>query len=153
MPNFAAALKEEIRRLAKKEARAETGKTKLAVARYHREITSLKQQIKDQAKKIARLTAAHGSRTVEPAALADDSLEGLRFSARSVRAQRKRLNLSAEDFGKLVGVSGLTIYHWEHGKARPRKAQFASLVKVRSLKKRQAAAQLDRLKASAGKKG
>lgn len=150
MPNFAAALKEEIRRLAKKEARAETGKTKLAVARYHREITSLKQQLKDQAKKIARLTSGQGGRSVAPAAVVDNSLEGLRFSARSVRAQRKRLNLSAEDFGKLVGVSGLTIYHWEHGKARPRKAQFASLVKVRLLKKRQAMAQLEDLKASEG---
>jgi len=54
----------------------------------------------------------------------------------SVRARRRRLGLSAEDFGKLVGVTPLTIYHWEHGKSRPRPAQFARLVAVRGIGKR-----------------
>jgi DNA-binding transcriptional regulator YiaG len=58
-------------------------------------------------------------------------LATVRFSAKSVRSQRRRLGLSAEDYGKLVGVSPLTIHHWEQGKARPRKAQLAALVAVR----------------------
>ena len=55
-----------------------------------------------------------------------------------MKAQRSRLGLSAADYGKLVGVSGLTIYNWEHGKARPRKAQLAALVTVRGVGKREA---------------
>jgi len=54
-------------------------------------------------------------------------VKGVRFSARSVRAQRARLGLSAKDFGGLVGVSALTIYSWESGKSRPRARQLACL--------------------------
>ena len=70
----------------------------------------------------------------QPQAEADE-MEGMRFSARSVKAQRQRLGLSAADYGKLLGVSGLTIYNWEHEKSRPRKAQFAALVAARDLGK------------------
>jgi transcriptional regulator with XRE-family HTH domain len=60
-----------------------------------------------------------------------------------VRAQRKRLKLSAEDFGKLLGVSAQTVYFWEQGRTRPRKAQFAALVAARSLGRREALARLE----------
>lgn len=39
MPNIATALKDETRRLAKKEIKAETGNTKQAMAQYRREIS------------------------------------------------------------------------------------------------------------------
>jgi DNA-binding transcriptional regulator YiaG len=78
-------------------------------------------------------------------------LEGVRFSARSVKAQRARVKLSAANYGKLVGVSGLTIYSWESGKSRPRKQQFARLVAVRGLGKREALAKLEMLKAEVKK--
>jgi hypothetical protein len=47
----------------------------------------------------------------------------------------------------LVGVSGLTIYSWEHGKSRPRKAQLAGLVAARGIGKREAMTKLAVLKA------
>jgi DNA-binding transcriptional regulator YiaG len=75
----------------------------------------------------------------------EDELAGVRFSARSVRAQRKRLKLSAADYGKLVGVSGLTVYNWESGKAHPRKAQFAAVVAIRGIGKRDALRRLAEL--------
>ena len=73
--------------------------------------------------------------------------EGVRFSARSVKAQRKRLGLSAADYARLVGVASLTIYNWEQGKSRPRKEQLASLVAIRGIGKREAIAKLELLKA------
>ena len=74
-----------------------------------------------------------------------NEMEGVRFSARSVKAQRQRIGLSAADYGKLVGVSGLTINNWEHGKARPRKAQLAALIVVRGIGKREAMMKLAEL--------
>jgi DNA-binding transcriptional regulator YiaG len=74
----------------------------------------------------------------------------LRFSARSVKAQRRRTGLSAADYAKLVGVSPLTIYNWEHHKSRPRREQFAALVALRNLGKREAKAKLAQV--SAGNK-
>ena len=146
MPNLAATLKEEIQRLARKEIKAQTGSTKQAVAKYRSEIAQLKRQLREQAKKIALLERQDQKRRQEPQA-ADESTEGVRFSARSVAAQRKRLGLSAADYAKLVGVSQLTIYNWEQGKSRPRKEQLAALVAVRGIGKREALAKLELLKA------
>jgi transcriptional regulator with XRE-family HTH domain len=62
-----------------------------------------------------------------------------------VRAQRERLGLSAADYAKLVGVSSLTIYNWEHGKTRPRAEQLAALVALRGIGKREALHRLELL--------
>ena len=50
MTNLAAALKEEIRRLARKEIKAQTGATAQAVGRYRREIAQLKRQLREHEK-------------------------------------------------------------------------------------------------------
>ena len=146
MPNLAATLKEEIQRLARKEIKAQTSSTKQAVAQYRREIATLKRQVQEQQKKIGFLETQEQKRIEKPKA-AEASVEGVRFSARSVKAQRERLGLSAANYAKLVGVSGLTIYNWEHGKSRPRKEQLAALVAVRGIGKREALAKLELIKA------
>jgi DNA-binding transcriptional regulator YiaG len=140
MANLAIALKEEIARLARKEIKTQVGKTKQAVARYRREIAALKRRLDEQSRKLDKLSrqkaSAGGARGT--AASDESDAEGVRFSARSVRAQRRRLDLSAEKYGQLVGVSGLTIYNWEQGKSRPRRAQLEALVAVRNIGKREA---------------
>ena len=60
------------------------------------------------------------------------------FSAEAVLAERERLELSAADYGELMGVSGLTIYNWEKGKARPRAKLMDKWVAVRGIGKREA---------------
>lgn len=140
MTTLATALKDEIRRLARKEIKAQTGRTAKAVAQYRREIARLKRQQREQARKIAFLeTQSHKAETAAPLAASNGDA---RFSARSAKAQRRRAGLSAADFAKLVGVSPLTIYNWEHGKSRPRSEQFAALVALRGLGKREAQARL-----------
>ncbi len=146
MPNLAATLKEEIRRLAKKEVKAQTNSTKQAVANYRREIAQLKRQLREQDKKIARLGAQNRERLVQDAAGTDeDEAETMRYSPNWVKSQRKRLGLSAADYAKLVGVSALSVYNWEHGKNRPRKAQLLALAAVRGIGKREAMAKLEAL--------
>jgi DNA-binding transcriptional regulator YiaG len=135
MPNIASVIKDEIRRLAKREVKVETGKTKRAVFQCRRDIAQLKRLLAEQAKTISALQKQLASPDAQGAA---EPGEKLRFSARSVKAQRTRLGLSALDYGKLVGVSPLTIYAWEQGKSRPRKAQLASLAAVRGIGKREA---------------
>ncbi len=146
MANLAATIKEEIQRLARKEIKAQTGSTKQAVAQYRREIAQLKRQMREQEKKIAFLEAQETKRLSQPQAV-EESAAGVRFSARSVKAQRERLGFSAANYAKLVGVSPLTIYHWEHGKSRPRKEQLAALAAVRGIGKREALVKLELLNA------
>lgn len=86
MANLADALKEEIRRLARKEIKAETGVTKQAVAQCRREIASLKRQVQEQQKKISFLERQERKRFEGP----QETSEGVRFFARSVAAQRRR---------------------------------------------------------------
>ena len=101
MPNIAGVLKEEIRRLAKKEIKAQVGTPNRPwpIPQRHR-----------QAEAAAEPTGT-GDQAAEEAAgpsqTEEEPLESVRFSARSVKAQRSRLGLSADDYGKLVGVSGL----------------------------------------------
>ena len=72
-----------------------------------------------------------------------------RFSAKGLKANRERLGLSADNYGKLVGVSGLSIYNWEQGKARPRESSIEALLKIRRIGKREAASRLQAIGESA----
>ena len=47
--------------------------------------------------------------------------------------------------------AGLTIYNWEHEKARPRKAQLAALVAVSGIGKREALLKLAELTPKKGR--
>ena len=142
MQTFAAALKDEIRRLARKEIRAQVSALKRAVGQFRHDIARIKRQLAACQRQLDRRegTAGRGARESESHGVATQPRT--RFSARSVRAQRKRLKLSAAEFGRLVGVSGQTIYQWEQGKSRPRKSQFAALVALRSMRRREALARL-----------
>lgn len=151
MPNIAAVLKSEISRLAKKEAKAATGQLRKASSQYRSDIAKLKKLVGQQAKEIVALRKQAQDHRQPQAE--EEPGENVRFSARSVKAQRKRLGLSALEYGKLVGVSGLTIYSWESGKSRPRKAQLAGFMAVRGIGKREAAKKLEEIAASAKKKG
>jgi len=144
MMTFAVALKDEVRRLARKEIKAQTAHTARAVAQYRREIARLKRQLREQERRLAVVEKqAQRATATGPTASPEDS--GARFSARSVRAQRRRTGLSAADYAKLAGVSSLTIYNWESGKTRPRAEQFAALLALRGLGKREARARLEQL--------
>ena len=141
MANLLSLLNERIRRLARREITAQTRKTRRMTAQHRRDLASLKRQVAALARTVAFLEKQERRRVATPPALQDT--KGVRFSARSVKAQRARLGLSAKDFGKLVGVSALTIYSWESGKSRPQKKQLAGLAAVRRLGKREARRRLE----------
>lgn len=61
-------------------------------------------------------------------------------------SNRKRLGLSAADFGLLVGASGLSEYAWEQGKGRPRGKNLAAIAALRGVGKREVVERLAVLK-------
>jgi DNA-binding transcriptional regulator YiaG len=140
MPNIASVLKEEISRLARKEIREQTGTLKKTSARYRKDIAEMKRQVAGLQRKVA-LLEQQGLKDVSSQMTKADA-EGVRFTAKGLRSQRKRLGLSAADYGKLVGVSGQTIYSWEGETSRPRKQQVAAIAGVRNMSKREAQARL-----------
>ena len=144
MPNIASILKSEISRVARKEVRAEIETLRKASTLHRASIAALRRQVEKLEKELRRAT-----RTVTRAAPAGDADEAdesgphRRFSASRLAAHRVKLGLSAAAYGKLVGVTGQTIYKWEQGKARPRKAQLEGLAAVRGLGRREVAEQLN----------
>ena len=60
------------------------------------------------------------------------------FSPEAVASERKRLGVSAREYGELVGVSHLTIYSWEHGRTKPRAEQLEKWLAVKGIGKGEA---------------
>lgn len=142
MPNIGVVLKTEIARLSKKTAKAFVQPLHSSVAAQRRSIASMKRQIAALEKEIAQLRRAGGRAAASATSRKTDEggEEGgrpLRFQARGLRSLRSRLGLSAEEFGKLAGVSGQSVYNWEAEKTVPRRSQLQSLAKLRGLGKRE----------------
>ncbi len=145
MSSLAKALKDEITRLARKEAKAATATLQKASAQYRKDLAALKRENAALQKRVAFLEGQERKRVKKaaPASKADD----VRFSGKYVKAHRKKLGLSAADYAQLVGVSGITIYNWEAGKSKPQKQQVASWAQIRGLGKREALKRLELLAA------
>ena len=148
MPNIAVALKQEITRLARKEIRSQLQGLRRASAQYRRDLAELKRHAAKLKSEVGRIERHAGN----GAAPAESDQGSVRYSAKSVRSQRNRLGISAADYGKLVGVTGHTVYKWEHGTARPRAAQVVALASLRHIGKKEALARLSEARASAPRK-
>lgn len=143
MPNIAALLKDEITRLARKEVRSQTDALKRSSTTHRRDIAALKKQVKTLQGALKRAQKASSR-----AAPRDDegaASGGVRFSAKGLVSHRKRLGLSRDQLGQLVGASGQAVYLWEAKGVRPREAYLPALAEIRKLGKREVAARLTEL--------
>ena len=152
MPNIATVFKAEITRLARKEVRENSDGMKKTVATQRTEIASLKRRLQDLEREVKRVAKGQNAISDRPrAAASTDSGEssgtGLRFRAKGMAANRKRLGLSAADFGLLVGATGQSVYAWESGKAKPRPEALAAIASLRGIGKLEAQAKLAAAKA------
>ena len=140
MANIASLLKAEITRLSRREIRKELAVLKKAsvTARHH--IAALRRQIAQLESKAGQLAKrAQIASTSEIAILPN---RPVRFVPKGLKSLRKRLGLSAAQLAKLIGVSEQSVYNWETRKATPRKEQFAAIIALREIGKREAHARL-----------
>jgi len=144
MPNIAAVLKDEIARIARKEVRAQTEDFKKSSAQYRAHIAALRRRVDDLERQLRRVGKAAGRAQAAPAGDGETATPR-RFSAARLAAQRSKLGLSAADFATLLGVSGQSVYKWEHGEARPRAKQLEAIAALRGIGKREAQARLEKL--------
>lgn len=146
MPNIGTILKEEIARISRKQSRTETEQLKKASAHYRSEIAQLKrrlQALEQQIKRVGKTAARAGA---GPAATAEEeSGRQIRYSAKSLASQRRRLGLSAAALAKLLGVSALSVYKWESGNTRPRQKQIEAIAALRGMGRREAQKRLEEL--------
>lgn len=138
MPNIASLLKAEISRIARKELRVETLALKKSVVAQRTEIAALKRRTLSLEQTLRR--ASRGQPQTSSVATDDTVPAGSRFSAKGLRSQRRRLGISAEECGRLVGASGQSVYNWEQGKTRPQAKHLAAIAGLKTLGKKGAAA-------------
>ena len=137
MPNVAQVLKEEISRLARKEA-------KTSIGPIIRQIQELKRTLRGQRNQIAALQRelGRGSLPVSTGSIAfapvgNGRVTGVRISPASIRRHRTRLSLSQREMGLLLDVSTLTICKWEAGNAIPRGKNRSAIAAFRKLGKKE----------------
>lgn len=148
MPNIATVLKSEISRIARKELRSETEGLKKTIASQRSDLVALKRRVQNLEKAlklVARVAASSKPATQQGT---DEESEGgqVRFRAAGMASNRKRLGLSAADFGLLVGATGQSVYAWETGKSKPRAQNLAAIAALRGVAKREVAKKLTELK-------
>lgn len=131
--------------MAKKATKNELQALKKANAAHRHDIARLKRELAEVRKIVHRMVK--GGVVQRREAVESEPERNLRFSATRFAAQRRKLGLSAADFAKLLGVSSLSVYKWESGKTRPRRAQLEAIAAARGLGKREAAAKLEKLAA------
>lgn len=123
MASIATVLKAEIGRVARKEVRAELASLKKSNANHRTAIADLRRELAVLQKQLKQANRERTANVKQTAA----AERKYRFSAARLAAHRDKLDLSAADYGRLVGMSGATIYLWEQGKARPRPEQVQQL--------------------------
>ena len=143
MPNIALILRQEIMRLARKEVRTQTSGARKMLTQLRSANTELKRETSDLRAKVARLERRSRGDSDRSSKGSEDTQRRMRFNSKGLATHRSKLGISAADYGRLVGVTGQTIYKWEQGGARPRVSQLTALASIRGLGKREARKRLD----------
>ena len=139
MTTIASFLNAHIRKLARRELKGMITDARKKSAEHRHSIAALKRQMKQMQREIATLRKQLPDAPKEPP---QQLLAKARLRIDGLKAHRQRLGLSAADYGKLLGVSSLTIYNWEAGKSKPRRSLLPRIVSVRGIGKREALARL-----------
>ena len=147
MPSASKLLNEVIRRLAKKEINPVARDLKQANSALRKQVAGLNKRVADLEKDNKRLVAAEKKKLKASPKVSEDELEGVRVTARGVRALRRKWSVSQVDFGKLLGVSSQTVIRWEaqEGALSMRQKPMEAYVALRGLGAREAQRRIEEL--------
>ena len=133
MPDLAKTIKDEIARIARREAKKEAAAPAKRAAELRRLVADLRRRV-DRLEK----DPAPESKTPEPPD--PDKAERAWFTGAGVRALRQKLKLSQKELGRLCGVTPKAVISWEKtaGKIAMRTASKQALLGLRAMGARQA---------------
>ena len=139
MKTFVTQLRAEISRSTKRELRSESKSLKQTISQQRSQIADLKKRILSLEKALKTVVR----QLPKPQKIEAKPVQSsLRFRAKGFASLRKKLGLSANQMGQLIGVSAQSIYHWEIDKSRPRASQMPAIAAARKLTKASAAKRL-----------
>ena len=140
MSNIAKALKAEISRISRKEAKSATGPIAKSNVDLKKTVVDLKKRLAALEKENKRLLA--GVKKERPASAPGPSEETrkARITSTTIRSLRSRLGLTQAEFGKLAGVTTGAVYLWENkeGPLNLRENTKAALLSIKGMGAREA---------------
>jgi DNA-binding transcriptional regulator YiaG len=143
MSNIAAPLKSEIIKFTRKELSSQVRGMKKVSANNRRDIAALKRMVAQLKQHTER---SHGKVAEKSTRRSESEYKvRVRFTPKGLSSERKRLGLSGDEYGKLVGVSAQSIYNWERELVHPRKNHVRRISTVRGIAKKEAQARLKKL--------
>jgi transcriptional regulator with XRE-family HTH domain len=122
--NLLRALRTEIRAAAR-------GESKAVLGSIRSELESLKKSLAMLERRMARGGGMRGFARLAPERGAGGPKRRARFSPGLMRKHREALGMSRKAYARLLGVSSLSIYLWEAGRTRPRRATIFAWQDVR----------------------
>ncbi|MCZ6635305.1 MAG: helix-turn-helix domain-containing protein [bacterium] len=131
MPNLAKILKDEISRLARKEAKAVAQPIALQVRDLKKTATQQKRQIAQLQKKLGKKPDQTATGSIQVGSKIPE--RSIRISPASIRKHRQRLGLSQREIGLLLDVSTLTVCKWESGNTTPRGRNRKTIAELRKM--------------------
>lgn len=142
MANIQKILSEEIRRLAKKEIKS-------AAEPLRKQVTALKQQIRQQKELITKLstppkTGASADTAVKESA--DEPKVKIRMTSARFKKIRLQLGITQVQMAQLLETSHSSIVNWENGKAKPRLPMCEKIIALGKIGKRELQKRLETLK-------
>ncbi len=134
MPNIGLLLKQEIARLAKKEAKGLVKPASEHFTGMRKLVSQMKKKIAALEKKVAALEKSFAPKGIKIPA--PESVDKLRLGPSNIAKLRAKLGLSRGEMAKLIKVSQNSVFLWEKGEAKPRAAAKAKIIALRDLGKR-----------------
>lgn len=129
-------IKNEIRRIARRESNAVAKNLKRDVVALKRAMSHVRKLASSLEKAVAKHRAVIGALGKESVRSAASDTKGTRFRKDTVKSLRRRLGISQGAFAKVVGVSLGTVHNWESGTV-PQAKQRTTLLGLRKMGARQ----------------
>lgn len=137
MPNIQQLLNEEIRRLARKEVIALEKEFKSQLIELRKSVSELKGRIKTLEKSLAAVQPEAPQAATPETDAENDAAKSFRITPERITKWRMALGLKRAQYAKLLGVSPLSVTHWEQGASEPREAQKRRIAQLRDMGKKE----------------
>lgn len=140
MPNIAKVLKDEISRVARREAAKAVGAIKKPAAGLRRSAADLKRRVAVLEKEVRALRSVVRKLGSEHPAAEREKTDTARITAKGMRSLQRRLRLTGQEFARLLGVTSQVIYSWGKatGPLRVRQKTRAAILAAREIGAREA---------------
>lgn len=126
------ALRDLVRYHSKRAAAEALGKVPAQLRRMRHEMRGLQKAVGELSVQVRALLEARRREMAVPPASQEQATKA-RFSRRTLKSIRQRFDLTQQEMAKLLEVSPVTITVWETGKSRPRKANLAQIITLRTM--------------------